>query len=108
MLKTLIFPCLLPFLLAGCDVKDDPELPRQLAETKVNIEELEAEMEAVEAEIKASRIPDPSEQLDPLTLEAEAAAARKVALEKEVRELGEAREKAVEELEAYKEKYRLR
>ena len=108
MLKTLIFPCLLPFLLAGCDVKDDPELTRQLAETKVNIEELEAEMEAVEAEIKASRIPDPSEQLDPLTLEAEAAAARKVALEKEVRELGEAREKAVEELEAYKEKYRLR
>lgn len=108
MLKTLIFPSFLLFLLAGCDVKDDPELARQLAETKVDIESVEAELDAVEAEIKTSRMTDRSEELAPLTLEIEEAAARKLELEKEVRELGEAREKAVGELEAYKEKYRLR
>jgi seryl-tRNA synthetase len=95
-------------LFTACEVKEDPELIKQLEETNSQIEAAEIELENVEAEIKEIRITDPSEELTKVKVGLEGAAARKAALEQEILELGEAQKKAAAELSAYKEKYRLR
>ena len=108
MFKTLIVVGLLPFLFSGCDVEDDPELVRQLDETKAKIVGVETELEAVEAEIKEIRMTDPSEELPKIKVEVEKAVAQKAELEKQIIEIGEARKKAAEDLTSYQKKYRLR
>jgi len=108
MFKKFHFLSFLPFLLTGCEVKEDPELVKELEEIKAEVKATEAELDAVEAEMKEIRITDPSEELTTVKLEIEEAAAQKAALEEEIQKLGEARKKANEDLAAYKQKYRLR
>jgi len=108
MSKLLIFFSFFPLLLTGCDFKEDPELVKQLEETKIRVAAVEAELDAVGTEMKAIRTTDPSDELPELRVEIEKATAQKAALEEEIQKLGESQKKAAEDLAVYQEKYRLR
>ena len=108
MFKSPIFLSFLPLFLISCDVKDDPELVKQLDDTKSKVQATEAELAKVEAEIKAIRTTDPSEELTKLKVEIEKAGSQKTELEREIQELSESQKSAAEDLATYKEKYLLR